>query len=89
MPARSNDAEFFPGTVKRWGLTFMINEETAPTGRSPGSLAWGGLANTYFWIDDARGVGGVYVTQILPFADVRSLPLYMQFESSVYRALPS
>jgi CubicO group peptidase (beta-lactamase class C family) len=89
MPNRSNDAEFFPGTVKRWGLTFMINEEAAPTGRSAGSLAWGGLANTYFWIDRTRGVGGVYLTQILPFADSRSLPLYLEFEKTVYQALAS
>jgi len=70
--------------VKRWGLTFMINEELAPTGRSPGGLAWGGLANTYFWIDRKRSVGGVYLTQVLPFADDRSLPLYLEFEKMVY-----
>jgi len=58
----SNDAEFFPGMDKRWGLTFMINNEKAPTGRSPGSLAWAGLANTYYWIDQKKGVGGVYAT---------------------------
>ena len=51
IPASSNDAEFFPGMVKKWGLGFMINTEAAPTGRSAGSLAWAGLANTYFWID--------------------------------------
>ena len=39
MPPLSNDAEFFPGMAKTWGLTFMINTEEAPTGRSPGSLA--------------------------------------------------
>ena len=41
-PERSLDAEFFPGLPKSWGLSFMINEETAPTGRPAGSLAWGG-----------------------------------------------
>jgi CubicO group peptidase (beta-lactamase class C family) len=69
QPASSNDAEFFPGTVKRWGLGFMINEEEVPTGRSGGSLAWAGLANTYFWIDPRRRVTGVILTQLLPFAD--------------------
>ncbi len=56
-PALSNDAEFFPGMPKGWGLSFMINYEQAPTGRSAGSLAWAGLANTYFWIDPTRGLG--------------------------------
>jgi CubicO group peptidase (beta-lactamase class C family) len=83
-PPFSNDAEFFPGMDKQWGLSFMINNEEAPTGRSAGALAWAGLANTYYWIDQKKGVGGVYVTQVLPFADVKSLPLFYAFESAVY-----
>jgi len=83
-PPFSNDAEFFPGMDKQWGLSFMINNEEAPTGRSAGSLAWAGLANTYYWIDQKQGVGGVYITQILPFVDVKSLPLFYAFESAVY-----
>jgi len=83
-PPFSNDAEFFPGMDKRWGLSFMINNEKAPTGRSPGSLAWAGLANTYYWIDQSKGVGGVYATQVLPFADVKALPLFYAFEKAVY-----
>ena len=35
VPAYSNDAEFFPGMVKKWGLGFMISTEAAPGGRSP------------------------------------------------------
>jgi CubicO group peptidase (beta-lactamase class C family) len=84
VPSFSNDAEFFPGMDKQWGLSFMINNEEAPTGRSAGGLAWGGLANTYYWIDQKKGVGGVYITQILPFADVKSLPLFHAFENAVY-----
>jgi methyl acetate hydrolase len=87
IPPLSNDAEFFPGSSKSWGLSFMINDETAPTGRSAGSLAWAGLANTYYWIDPTKGVGGVYLTQILPFADVKSVPLYLAFEAAVYRGI--
>jgi len=84
MPPLSNDAEFFPGLEKQWGLSFMINNAPAPTGRSAGSLAWAGLANTFFWIDQKKGMGGVYATQVLPFADAKSLPLYYAFESAAY-----
>ncbi|HEX4984740.1 MAG TPA: serine hydrolase domain-containing protein, partial [Burkholderiales bacterium] len=84
-PSRSNDAEFFPGLPKSWGLGFMINEDTAPTGRSAGSLAWAGLSNCYFWIDPSRGLGGLCLTQILPFADVKALPLFLDFEAAAYR----
>ena len=85
--ALSNDAEFFPGMPKSWGLSFQINEAPAPTGRPSGGLMWGGLSNTYYWIDPFNGVGGVYLTQILPFCDVKSLPLYYAFETAVYDAL--
>ena len=84
IPALSNDAEFFPGVTKTWGLSFQINAEKAPTGRPAGGLMWAGLANTYFWIDPASGIGGVYLTQILPFADKKSLPLYYAFEQAFY-----
>jgi methyl acetate hydrolase len=83
-PALSNDAEFFPGMAKTWGLSFMLNEAAAPSGRSPGSLAWAGLANSYFWIDQTRGLGGAYMTQLLPFADKTALPLFDAFEKTVY-----
>lgn len=86
-PPASNDAEFFPGLPKTWGLSFQINEERAPTGRSAGGLQWAGLANTYYWIDMTKGIGGVYATQILPFADKKSLPLFEAFETATYKAL--
>lgn len=87
IPPLSNDAEFFPGLAKSWGLSFMINNEQAPTGRSAGSLGWAGLANSYFWIDPMKGIGGAYLTQVLPFVDEKSFPLYMAFERATYEAL--
>jgi CubicO group peptidase (beta-lactamase class C family) len=86
-PAGSLDAEFFPGLEKTWGLTFMINEAKAPTGRSAQSLAWAGLANSYFWIDPAKGIGGVFLAQLYPFVDARALALYLDFETAVYASL--
>jgi methyl acetate hydrolase len=83
-PALSNDAEFFPGLSKTWGLSFQINDETAPTGRPAGGLMWAGLANSYYWIDAKTGIGGVYLTQVLPFADKKALPLYYAFETAFY-----
>lgn len=85
MPAVSTDAEFFPGMPKTWGLTFMINDEEAPTGRTKGSLAWAGLANSYYWIDLTRKIGGAYATQIFPFGDEKSFPLFLEFEKAVYK----
>ena len=56
---------------KKWGLSFLINTAKTPEGRSPGSLAWAGLANTYFWIDPSRNVAGVILMQVLPFVDAK------------------
>jgi CubicO group peptidase (beta-lactamase class C family) len=87
IPALSNDVDLFPGMPKTWGLSFMINTQRAATGRSAGSLMWAGLANSYYWIDRSTGVGGVYLTQILPFADKKSYALFEAFETAVYDSL--
>jgi CubicO group peptidase (beta-lactamase class C family) len=85
QPDLTNDAEFFPGMVKKWGLAYMINTQDVPGRRSAGSLAWAGLANTYFWLDPKKKVTGVVLTQILPFADGKALDLLSDFESAVYQ----
>jgi len=65
----------------------MINRGQAPTGRSPGALAWAGLANCYFWIDKSRGIGGYWASQVLPFYDSASYPGFYEFEATVYNNL--
>jgi methyl acetate hydrolase len=86
-PAFSNDVDFFPGVSLRWGLGHMINMTEGPNGRSAGSLTWGGLYNSYYWIDPKKRVAGVFMTQVLPFADRHALQAYHQFERGIYRGL--
>ena len=87
-PLYSNNAEFFPGMVKKWGLGFMINTQASPdAGRSAGSLTWAGLGNTYFWIDQTKQVAGLILTQIVPFADPKVLDLYGKFERAIYQTV--
>jgi CubicO group peptidase (beta-lactamase class C family) len=83
-PALSNDANFYPDMVQKWGLGFLLNSERDGHGRSPHSLAWAGLANTYYWIDPAAGVCGVVLTQVLPFADAAALDCLWALERGVY-----
>ncbi len=85
VPTATNDVPFVDGM--KWGLSFMVNPTELPTGRSAGSLAWAGLANSYFWIDPQRGVAGVYATQLLPFNDANAVGAFTEFETEVYRAL--
>jgi methyl acetate hydrolase len=81
----SNDAEFFPGMPKTWGIGFMLTLEPVPGRRAANSLCWAGLGNTYFWIDPTSRICGAILTQILPFADPKVLALYDAFETEVYR----
>lgn len=83
-PGRANLADFFPGMRKKWGLGFLLNTEAAPGRRAANSLAWGGIHNTYYWIDPASGVTGAVFTQILPFADEAVLETFTKFEAAVY-----
>jgi methyl acetate hydrolase len=87
IPSLSNYAEFFPGMPKSWALTFMINDEDAPTGRPAGALAWAGLANLFYWIDRQNGIGGFWATQILPFADPASVGGFLEMETAAYDIL--
>ena len=84
VPHLSHDAEFFPGMAKKWSTGFMISTEPVLGGRSAGSLAWAGLGNTYFWIDPAKGIAGVILMQLLPFADPKALSVLDDFERAVY-----
>ncbi|MGY3428066.1 methyl acetate hydrolase [Bradyrhizobium sp. F1.13.4] len=86
-PMYTNDVDLYPEQVKKWGLSFMINTAKTAEGRSAGSLAWAGLANTYYWIDPARDVTGVILMQLLPFADAKCLEAFAGFERGVYAGL--
>ena len=82
LPNRSTDMDFVDGM--KWGLTFMINPTAFPGRRSAGSLTWGGLANSYYWIDPVKRVTGVWGTQLLPFYDARAVAAFENFERAVY-----
>ena len=87
MPMRSSDVDLFPGISLKWGLAYMINMQQGPNGRSAGSLTWAGLYNTYFWIEPKRRLAGAIMTQILPFADTKTLAVLGRFERGIYEAL--
>lgn len=88
-PERSSDVDFHPGFSDKFGFGFLINTVAYEGGRSAGSLAWGGLENTFFWIDPRRGVCAVLLMQFLPFCDTEAMGLLHDFERAVYAALPA
>ena len=82
---RSADFTFIADGRDNWGLGFLITVDQVAGKRSPGSLSWGGINNTFFWIDPARGVAGTIMMQYLPFADAKALAVYDAFERGTYQ----
>jgi methyl acetate hydrolase len=85
QPDLSMDFTFIDDGKDKWGLGFLLTARHVPGKRSAGSLSWGGIDNTYFWIDPARGIAGVIMMQLLPFADTKALSVYDTFERGVYQ----
>ncbi|WP_428672930.1 serine hydrolase domain-containing protein [Reyranella sp.] len=81
---RSADFTFIADGRDKWGLGFLTTADQVPGKRSPGSLSWGGINNTYFWVDPERGIAGVIMMQYLPFADAKALAVYDAFERGTY-----
>jgi CubicO group peptidase (beta-lactamase class C family) len=82
---RSADFTFIADGRDKFGLGFLITVDQVPGKRSTGSLSWGGINNTWFWIDPARGIAGVIMMQFLPFADAKALSVHDAFERDAYR----
>ena len=87
--SRSADFTFIADGRDKWGLGFLITLDHVPGKRSAGSLSWGGINNTYYWIDPSSGIGGVIMMQYLPFADAKALAVYDAFERAVYQTVES
>jgi len=82
---RSADFTFVADGRDKFGLGFLITADQVAGKRAPGSLSWGGINNTYFWIDPATGIAGVIMMQFLPFADGKALAVLDAFERGAYR----
>jgi methyl acetate hydrolase len=69
-----------------FGFGFQIEgAPQVPGMRSIGSLSWGGIFNTHFWIDPHRSMAAVVLMQTLPYYDARAIGVLRGFERIVYR----
>ena len=72
----------------RFGFGFQIETVPASKGlRSAGSLSWGGIYNTHFWVDPHRQIAVAVLMQVLPFYDEACLKMVRGFERLVYQQL--
>ena len=84
MPELSNDVPALP-VPQSWGLGFHLMLADLPGMRSNGTGDWAGVFNSYYWIDRSKGIGGVLMTQLLPFFDMPVIETFMGFELAVYQ----
>ena len=68
----------------KWGLAFMIDNNSKDYGRQAGTVTWGGLMNTYFYIDFKSGIAASIYTQHLPFNHYQTTSLFEQFSEIIY-----
>ena len=83
LPQVSNDIPSVP-FAQGWGLGFHLFTEDLPGMRRAGSGDWAGLCNSYYWVDREAGVGAVFLTQVLPFFDARTVETAGAIEMSIY-----
>ncbi|WP_233807663.1 serine hydrolase domain-containing protein [Paraburkholderia sp. HP33-1] len=84
VPELSNDVPA-PPAPQGWGLGFHLTLADVPGMRSSGTGDWAGVFNTYYWIDRTKGIGGVLMTQLLPFFDMPFVETLIGFETAVYQ----
>ena len=84
MPELSNDVPALP-VPQGWGLGFHLTLADLPGMRSSGTGDWAGVFNSYYWIDRSKAIGGVLMTQLLPFFDMPVIETHMGFEMAVYQ----
>lgn len=82
-PEFCNDVPALP-FAQGWGLGFHLTLEDVPGMRRAGSGDWAGLFNLYYWIDRETGVGGMILTQVLPFFDAGVVQAFVELEANVY-----
>ena len=85
-PLMTNDVPVLP-VPQAWGLGFHLVEVDVPGMRSRGTGDWAGLFNCFYWIDRSAGVGGVLMTQVLPFFDAKIIQTLLGLEVATYSHL--
>lgn len=87
LPEASCDVVPHAGTTLTHTAGFFRNEDSRPGMRTAGSLTWAGVLNTHYWIDPAKGIASVFMTQMMPFCDADLIARFEEFERTVYQDL--
>jgi CubicO group peptidase (beta-lactamase class C family) len=66
------------------GFSVVLDPVESLSPASAGSYSWGGMASTWFWIDPAEDLIGVFMTQLIPSS---AYPLRQELQTLVYAAI--
>jgi methyl acetate hydrolase len=72
-----------------WGLGFHLTLDDLEGMRRAGTGDWAGIFNSYYWVDRVSGIGGVFLTQVLPFFDQLCVETAVGVELAAYAELNS
>jgi CubicO group peptidase (beta-lactamase class C family) len=73
-----------PGEPDKFSFGFALNSKPTSNGRGVNTMSWGGIYNTFFWIDREKQLAAVLMTQMLPFLEAGPNRLINEFERAVY-----
>jgi hypothetical protein len=86
MPELTNTIHNLP--IKHgWGLGFHLSLDDLEGMRRAGTGDWAGIFNCYYWVDRVSGIGGVFLTQVLPFFDQYCVEAAVGVELAAYAEL--
>jgi CubicO group peptidase (beta-lactamase class C family) len=74
----------FDGVGYGLGFSVLLDPVANKVLSSPGELAWGGAASTFFLVDPAERLTAIFLTQLLPST---TYPLRSELRQLVYQAL--
>ena len=74
----------FDGVGFGSGFAVLLDPVANKVLSTPGELAWGGAASTFFWVDPAEQLTAVFLTQLMPSS---TYPLRSELRQLVYQAL--
>jgi methyl acetate hydrolase len=81
------DVDILPDMAFTHTAVSFMNLDDAPGRRSAGSLSWGGVLHTLYWVDLRKDVAGVFFTQMLPFWEPSLMGAFETFERVTYDEL--
>lgn len=87
IPQITNHGELLDIPVEKRGVScggLLVNSVDMASGRKTGSVFWCGFMNVYYWMDPENKIGGVAVTNMLPFMYQPALDLFDLLQKEAY-----